>query len=300
MENGTYRDIDGVPRVYCDGYWIKRYDPPADTWAAKKQLIDALTRRLFNHTEHGINIPGRRLDAAREAYDAETDPATKRVKGAMLAGALFNRAADIFNHLVELEACGVHIASNNDLMRECGRCLTEALEFGRNVRHRNGDEGIDELWGEPFKAFTMPIDAFYESRYIKIAMTMRAIDGLTSSLSKSLRGSPLFTGIEPSIEAFAIAARRKSETLRTDPDIFEIWPDFVVSAEHLQEFQPRLATTPRPEELELAEQGARLIRKCVQLVSDISRARTPMPKSGRELVALCESFAAAASNPSAA
>ena len=300
MENGTYRDIDGVPRVYCDGYWIKRYDPPADTWAAKKQLIDALTRRLFNHTEHGINIPGRRLDAAREAYDAETDPATKRVKGAMLAGALFNRAADIFNHLVELEACGVHIASNNDLMRECGRCLTEALEFGRNVRHRNGDEGIDELWGEPFKAFTMPIDAFYESRYIKIAMTMRAIDGLTSSLSKSLRGSPLFTGIEPSIEAFAIAARRKSETLRTDPDIFEIWPDFVVSAEHLQEFQPRLATTPRPEDLELAEQGARLIRKCVQLVSDISRSRTPMPKSGREFVALCESFAAAASNPSAA
>jgi hypothetical protein len=300
LENGTYRDIDGVPRVYYDGYWIKRYDPPADTWAAKKQLIDALTRRLFNHTEHGINIPGRRLDAAREAYDAETDPATKRVKGAMLAGALFNRAADIFTHLVELEACGVHIASNNDLMRECGRCLTEALEFGRNVHHRSGDEGIDELWGEPFKAFTMPIDAFYQSRYIKIAMTMRAIDALTASLSGCLGKNPMFAGVDDSIEAFAVAARRKCETLRTDPDIFEVWPDFVVSAEKLENFVPQLPAKPAPEDVELAQQGEVLIQKCVQLVSDITRARTPMPKSGQEFVALCKSHAAAMSNPTAA
>ena len=164
VENGTCKEIEGEKRVFYDGYWIKRYDPPADTWVAKKQLIDALTRRLFNHTEHGINIPGRRLDEAREAYNREADPALRRIKGAMLAGALFNRAADIFTHLVELESAGVHIESSNDLMRECGRCLTEALEFGRNVRHRSGDEGIDELWGEPFKAFTMPVEAFYQSR----------------------------------------------------------------------------------------------------------------------------------------
>ena len=45
-------------------------------------------------------------------------------------------------------------------MRECGRCLQDALTLGRFVQHRSGEEGIDELWGEPFKAFTMPIDAF--------------------------------------------------------------------------------------------------------------------------------------------
>lgn len=65
----------------------------------------------------------------------------------MLAGALFNRAADIFLKLVELQTCGIEILSDNPLMRECGRCLLEAMELGKNVLHRSGEEGIDELWG---------------------------------------------------------------------------------------------------------------------------------------------------------
>jgi hypothetical protein len=44
------------------------------------------------------------------------------------------------------------------------------------VLHRSGDEGIDELWGEPFRAFSIPVEAFYESRYIKIAQALREID----------------------------------------------------------------------------------------------------------------------------
>ena len=85
---GTRRMIDGRERVFYDGYWIKTYPAPADTLEAKKRLIEALTRRLFNHTEHGLNIPGQRLDEARQSYLAEADPARQRVKGAMLAGAL--------------------------------------------------------------------------------------------------------------------------------------------------------------------------------------------------------------------
>ena len=65
----------------------------------------------------------------------------------MLAGALFNRATDIFTKLVDLQALGVEISSDNALMRECGRCLQEALVLGKSVLHRSGDEGIDELWG---------------------------------------------------------------------------------------------------------------------------------------------------------
>src|SRR5688572_18607491 len=91
---GTERVIDGRLRVYYDGYWIKAYDVPANTLLAKKWLIEALTRRLFNHVEHGLNVPGARLDEARRAFESETDPQRTRVKGAMLAGALFNRAAD--------------------------------------------------------------------------------------------------------------------------------------------------------------------------------------------------------------
>ena len=155
--NGVHREINGITSVFYDGYWIKCYEPPVDNLIAKKQLIQSLTRRLFNHMEHGINIPGRLLDDVRAAYDAEQDPRKRRVKGAMLAGALFNRAADIFTHLVELEASGVEILPENDLMHTCGLCLQEALQYGKLVRHRNGDEGIDELWGEPFKAFLMSL-----------------------------------------------------------------------------------------------------------------------------------------------
>ena len=165
---GEKREIDGCMRVHYYGYWIKAYPVPTDTLQTKKLLIEALTRRLFNHTEYGLNIPGFRLDEARSAYAAETDPAKCRVKAAMLAGTLFNRATAIFTKLVEIQALGVHIRSDNQLMRECGQCLQESLVLGKMVMHRSGEEGIDELWGEPFKAFSFPIADFFESRYIRL------------------------------------------------------------------------------------------------------------------------------------
>ena len=102
ISNGTIAEINGRTCIHFDGYWIKYYEPPPESLEAKKALIEALTRRLFNHVEHGINIPGLRRAEARAAYEAETDPDRKRVNGAMLAGAMFNRAATIFTKLVEL------------------------------------------------------------------------------------------------------------------------------------------------------------------------------------------------------
>ena len=104
--NGTRRRIGDKECVFYDGYWIRYYPPPEDGLAAKKQLIDQLTRRLFHHTEPGINTPGDRLEAARAAFERETDPRRKRVCGAMLAGALFNRATDIFTSIVDLAGQG--------------------------------------------------------------------------------------------------------------------------------------------------------------------------------------------------
>jgi hypothetical protein len=66
LVDGAKRAIDGEWRVHYGGYWIKAYDAPADSLSAKRILIEALTRRLFNHVEHGINIPGRRLGEAKE------------------------------------------------------------------------------------------------------------------------------------------------------------------------------------------------------------------------------------------
>ncbi len=284
---GTRRIIDGQLRVYYYGYWIRAYEVPDDTLVVKKRLIEALTRRLFNHVEHGLNIPGTRLAEARDAFDSELDPQRKRVKGAMLAGALFNRAADVITKLVEMQALGIAIEHDNPLMHECGDDLQEAMALGKMVLHRSGEEGIDELWGEPFKAFSFPIEDFYNSRYIKIAHTMRAVDQITSELAGTLGALPSFSGIAPLLDEFARAARSKCETLRTDQDIFEVWASFVVAGEKLTGFVPALPAGAGARERESAIQGMALVRDGRDLVFSIVRARVPMPKSTREFIERC-------------
>jgi len=281
---GTKRVIDGVSRVHYYGYWVKTYPAPADTLSAKKELIAALTRRLFNHTEHGLNVPGTRLSEARAAYDRETDPQRRRVKGALLAGALFNRATAIFTQLVEIQSLGAEIASDNALMRECGQHLQEALELGKLVLHRSGEEGIDELWGEPFKAFAMPVEAFYESRYIKIAQTMRDIDRIADAMIATVADLSPFAGIDRLVRTYAQAAKVKVETLRTDPDIFDVWTTFVVAGECLAAFEPKLTSEASPRASQEKSDALQLIRQGRDLITYITRARVPMPKSTREYV----------------
>jgi len=284
ITTGTQQTIDGQRRVYYDGYWIKAYDVPADTLTAKKRLIEALTRRLFNHVEHGVNIPGTRLDEARCAFDAESDPLRKRVKGAMLAGALFNRAADVFTKVVEVQTLGIEIRSDNALMRQCGEYLQEALELGRMVLHRSGEEGIDELWGEPFKAFAFPIEEFYKSRYIKIAQTMRTIDLIEDELIATFSGMAAFSGIDPLIRACVAAAKVKCETLHTDPEIFEAWTALVVAAEKLCGFTPHLSRSPSLDEQFRVAEGLKMVLVGKELIFHMTRARVPMPKSTRDYI----------------
>jgi hypothetical protein len=294
IPRGTRQFVDGAWRVFYDGYWIKEYEVPADTLLAKKRLIEALTRRLFNHVEHGLNVPGSRLEEARRAFESETDPQRKRVKGAMLAGALFNRATDMFTKLVDIQALGCEIRSDNALMRQCGEHLKEALSLGRMVLHRSGEEGIDELWGEPFKAFAYPIEEFYRSRYVKIAQAMGAIDRIAGELSATIGSLPMFAGIDPLVQCFAGAAKLKCETLRTECDVFDVWASFVVAAERLSGFQPHLSASRTPAEVLYASQGLELIRQGKDLVSYIARARVTMPKSARELMERCQCYRAAA------
>jgi hypothetical protein len=291
---GTRRLIAGQERVYYDGYWIKTYIVPADSLQAKKSLIEALTRRLFNHTEHGLNIPGTRLAEARTAYETETDPGRRRIKAAMLAGSMFNRATDIFRKLVELQADGIEIRSDDALMRECGQCLLDAMELGHYVLHRSGEEGIDELWGEPFRAFSIPVEDFYESRYIKIGQTMRDIDRIAETMLATFGSIPVFEGVAGPIREFADAAKLKTETLRTDPDIFEVWAQLVTAGERLSNFTPRVHQKPAERQRGAAahrlSDGLQLLRNGRDLVFYITRARTPMPKSTREYIERCTTY----------
>ena len=292
VPEGTKQIIDGRERVFYSGYWVKTYKVPEDTLQAKRKLIGALTRRLFNHVEHGLNIPGSRLNEARKSYEAEVDSDRRRVKGAMLAGALFNRAADIFTKLVELQSVGIEIQPDNALMRECGACLQEALGLGRLVLHISGEEGIDELWGEPFKAFSIPLEDFYESRYIKIALTQRDIDRVAATVVECFDPLPCFHGIAAHMLEFANAAKIKTETLRTDPDIFNIWTTFVTAAERLCGHFNDVLPNNDPDTERLVGDGRRLIQQGRDLISYITRARTPMPKSTTDFIERCKAYRA--------
>jgi len=297
---GSRRLIDGIERVYYEGYWVKTYPVPANSLEAKKRLIEALTRRLFNHTEHGLNIPGTRLAEARKSFQDETDPARRRVKSAMLAGSLFNRATDIFRKLVDLQADGIEIQSDNPLMRECGRCLLEAMDLGHSVHHRSGDEGIDELWGEPFRAFSIPIEDFYESRYIKIGQSMRDIDRIAGVMIETFSSIPPFEKIDPLIRDFVGAAKIKTENLRTDPDIFDVWARLVTASERLANFVPQTHRIETESPKHRVSDGLQLIRNGRDLIFYIARARTPMPKSMREYIEHCAVYLTTGRLPSAA
>lgn len=288
--NGDIKDIDGKVCVYYDGYWIRYYAPVEDNLVNKRNLIESLTRRTFHHTEPGINTPGEKLEWAREAYEQATDPKRKRVNGAMLAGALFNRATDIFTQVVGLAEKGVHISEKNELMRECGECFKEALELGTSVKHYSGEEGIDELWGEPFKAFTMSIAKFYESRYIKIAQTMRDIDTIANHMISIFDKAPEFEGVGKLILELADAAKMEAETIRTDKAIFNIWPRFVAASEDLQQFRPRVPDVMNEDRRRQIADGLRLIKEGKEVMSYLAGARVPMPKTTREFIERCDQY----------
>ncbi len=288
--NGDRRLTGGNEYVYYDGYWIRYYAPIGDTLINRKRLIDSLTRRAFHHTEAGINTPGRSLDTARAAYERETDPARKRVNAAMLAGALFNRATDLFTSIVDLEELGVQVSHNNELMRECSDCFQEALELGQQVRHHSGCEGIDEVWGEPFKAFTMPIPDFYESRFVKIAQSMRDIDRIADIMIEVFCGCKSFADLRGLMIDYASAARQIAETMKKDPAIFEVWPNFVALGEGLDAFRPEVAAdAPQIRRMRIAY-GRDLIQEGRRLISYIASARVPMPLSTQNYIDKCMRF----------
>ena len=289
-ENGERRTIDTIEHVYYDGYWIRYYAPPDDSLANRKRLIDSLTRRAFHHTESGINTPGKSLDLAREAYHGEIDPKRKRVNAAMLAGALFNRATDLFTSIVDLAELGVKVSQNNELMRECSDCFQEALELGRQVKHHSGCEGIDEVWGEPFKAFTMPIGDFYQQRFIKIAQSMRDIDLIAECMIDVFCSRPVFAGIRDLVVDYAAAARHAAETMKKDPIIFSVWPNFVALGETLDASKPYVPEDADQMFRMRTAYGRDLVQEGQRLISYIAGARVPMPKSTQGYIDKCRRY----------
>ena len=289
-ENGQIRRISNIDHIYFDGYWIRYYEPPEESLSEKKKLLDALTRRTFHHTEPGINTPGDKLDKVRLAWQRETDEQRKRVNAAMLAGALFNRATDIFTTIVDLEQRGIHITTDDELMRQCSSCLSEALSLSGNVKHHSGEEGVDELWGEPVKVFTMSIADYYCSRYRKIAQAMREIDQIGLEIQRSICCLEWFTGSGELVDDFILIAKNESEILRGDPDYLTVWPEFVADGEKILNFR---ANIPAPASSRLErhiKHGTKLLQGGKELITWISNVRVPMPVSAAHYLRKCAAY----------
>jgi hypothetical protein len=295
IKNGTTREIEGKPCVYYDGYWIRSYHLNEDSYADKKQMIDQLTRRVFHHVEQGINTPSNRLDEIRAIYEAEDIPARKRVKGAMLAGSLLNRGRHILTVIVELEEAGVRIESSNELVRECGRCFMEALDLGKNIKLGDGGEGIDELWGEPFKVFTMPIDEFFKSRYIKIAQTMFEIDQVADATHSVICQFTKFDHIKVKLSELAETTKLACETIRNDPVIFDVWPRYIAAKETYEDCMSGLAAQRHEDVYSVsldACDACRLIKEGGELLVKLATLRVPIPNSVKDFNQRCNDFAA--------
>lgn len=288
--NGDRSVVEGTEYIHYDGYWVRYYSPLEESLSSRKTLIDHLTRRAFHHTEPGINTPGDRLDTARTHYANQTDPAMKRVNAAMLAGALFNRATDIFTAIVELEEKGVKISRSNELMKSCGDYFKEALELGTDVKHFSGEEGIDELWGEPFRAFTLPITAYYESRFIKVSQAMANIDKLANQMKALYSLRPEFDNIGPLIDNYASAAKQECETMKADICIFEIWPRFVAAGEALGNVKPQMQADCSRECRYVMDEAQQTLATGRNLIDWIARARVPMPGSSQKYLKRCEAL----------
>lgn len=292
VENGTIKQIDqdGVSRIYYDGYWIRHYEVPDNTLIYKKQLIDQLTKRVFHHVEPGINTAGERLEEVRSAYESEENASRKRVLAAMLAGALLNRGSEILTKMVELEVIGVEVKSDNPLIKECGRCFMGALEYGKYIKPIHGREGLDELWGEPFKVFATPVEHFLESRYMKIAQTMREIDIIAGRLESLFEHSDMFRYNIPILNELAESAKGVMETMRSDPAFIEIWPRFVSASEGIANSKPKLPDEPTRKDHTLGKRGMLLFHDAGSLIVDLSNLRIPMPGTTQSLLDRCDYF----------
>ncbi len=304
IKNGTERTIDGKECVFYDGYWIRAYHLNDGSFADKKLMIDQLTRRVFHHLEPGINTPSYRLDQIRKIFEAEQDEAKKRVKGAMLAGALLNRGRQILKAIVELEESGVKIEPSNELLRECGRCFMEALSLGKNIKLNDGGEGVDELWGEPFRVFSMPIEDYFHTRYVKVARTMFEIDRVTEDLEKVMQEFDLFEQMRTRLKDLSESAKLACETIRNDPAIFDIWPRYIAAKEsYQQDLMTIMQSKTKAEHKDSLNtyrrllEANRILREGGIVLIKLATLRVPLPTSVGRISEHVEEFLADSQHP---
>ena len=119
---------------------------------------------------------------------------------------------------------------------------------------------------------------------------LRDIDGIGRAMIDTFACIDAFEGVAAPIRDLVDAAKIKTEILRTDPGIFDVWASLVTASERLANFTPKHYAPDEPPPMHDISDGLQLIRNGRDLIFYIARARTPMPKSMREYVDRCETY----------
>ena len=114
------------------------------------------------------------------------------------------------------------------------------------------------------------------------------MDHLVAGAGDDMAG---FGGLAEKVTAYCRAAKLESETIKTDPAIFRVWPDFVVTGDNLWDFQP--VRRAIGDNQAMLEQGAKLVREGKRLIEWIAFARVPMPKTTENFFKRCVNFKSA-------
>ena len=104
---------------------------------------------------------------------------------------------------------------------------------------------------------------------------------------------PLFAEIRELIVDYAAAARQIAETMKKDPRIFDVWPNFVALGELLDDYSPEIpADADKVLQMRIAY-SRNLIKDGRRLIGFIAGARVPMLESTAAYIENCQRFARA-------
>ena len=77
---------------------------------------------------------------------------------------------------------------------------------------------------------------------------------------------------------------------KTDPAIFNVWPEFVATGDDLFHFEPMIDGSGQISAQ--AQRGLELIREGKKIIEWVAFARVPMPKTARNFLDRCDAYAA--------
>ena len=98
----------------------------------------------------------------------------------------------------------------------------------------------------------------------------------------------MFKQIPQLFQTYSQAAKLQIETMKSDRSFFDVWPAFVSTREKLEEFEPEMPPNETPADQHRIRKGVKLVREGTALITYLSEARVPMPKSTYQFLLRCE------------